>query len=226
MKKIGLIGGTGPESTLVYYKELNKRVNEKYNGEAFPEIVLESVDLWKVLGLVGAQKYDELGNYMNGCFDNLQNSGAEIVALTSATMHVVSDRFNTKVPFISIPETVAEYAANRGYKKVGLLGTIFTMENDYLSGAFWDRGIEVVIPQKTDRDVVNDRISNELEYGMVKEKSQSELIRIIEKMRDQDGIEAIILGCTELPLAINENNSPVDCLDIMEIHIQKLVELI
>ncbi|MCQ2585212.1 MAG: amino acid racemase [Treponema sp.] len=226
MKKIGLIGGTGPESTLVYYKELNGRLNKAVGGKAFPEIGIESLDLFKALDLVSKEKYDELAAYIGERIANLEKGGAQIIALTAATMHVVFDKLKpgVHVPFISIPEAAAEKAVSKGYKKVGLLGTIFTMEKDYLSKAFAARGIEVFIPSKEDRLVVHDRIANELEYGIVKEESQAELISVIQKMKMEQGIEAVILGCTELPLALNENNCPVDCLDIMEIHIQKLVE--
>ena len=227
MKKLGLIGGTGPESTLVYYKELNTRLNKTAGGKAFPEIAIESLDLYKALNLVSSEKYDELADYILQRIKNLEKGGAEIIALTAATMHVVFDKLKTQVnkPFISIPDAAAEYALSKGYKKVGLLGTIFTMEKDYLSKAFTQTGIEVFVPSKEDRQLVHNRIANELEYGIVKEESRAELISVIKKMQQEDGIEAIILGCTELPLALNKDNCPVDCLDIMEIHIQKLVEL-
>lgn len=228
MKKLGLVGGTGPESTLIYYKEINKRVNAASEGTAFPEIALESLNLFNALGYVAEEKYDELAEYVLDAISHLENSGAEVVALTAATMHVIYDQIKdkVKVPFISIPETVAEYAASKQYKKVGLLGTIFTMENDYLSKAFVNRGIEVVVPDADSRKLVNERISKELEYGIVKESSVKELLGVISEMKEKDGIEAVILGCTELPLALNAGNCPVECLDIMEIHIQKLVDII
>ena len=185
MKKIGLVGGTGPESTLIYYKELNRRINERSGGTDFPEIIIES-------------------------------------------MHIIYDMVAQKVhtPFISIPETAAEYTASKGYHRVGLLGTIFTMEKDYLSKAFIKRGIEVVVPDPATRVLVNERISKELEYGIVKEATVEELKHVILSMKNEHGIEAVILGCTELPLALNDENSPVPCIDIMEIHIDRLVELI
>lgn len=228
MKKIGLIGGTGPESTLVYYKELNTRLNKVAGGKAFPEIAIESLDLYKALDFVSNEKYDELADYILQRIKNLEKGGAEIIALTAATMHVVYDKLKPQVdkPFISIPEAAAEYAVSKGYKKVGLLGTIFTMEKDYLSKAFTQAGIEVFVPSKEDRLLVHNRIANELEYGIVKEESRAELISVIKKMQLENGIEAIILGCTELPLALNKENCPVDCLDIMAIHIQKLVDLL
>lgn len=227
MKKIGLIGGTGPESTLIYYKELNTRINKKLKDKAFPEIAIESVDLVKALKLCYDEKYDELADYLNEKIRNLQNGGVEILGLTSATMHLVWDKIqkDVKVPFISVPESAAEFAVKKGYKKVGLIGTIFTMSKDYVTKPFMDKGIDVVLPLEAEKILVNERITKEFEYGEIKPESVKEVVSVINRMKNEDGIEAIILGCTELPLAINENNSPVPCLDIMEIHIEKLVEL-
>lgn len=227
MKKIGLIGGTGPESTLVYYVQLNKAINVFLGGNEFPEIVIESVNLGKALGLVAEEKYDELTEYLGDAARHLENSGADIIALTAGTMHVVYDQLKDKVtkPFISIPEVVGEYAINKGYKKVGLLGTIFTMEKDFLKKSFLDRGVEVIVPEKAERELVNDIISNELEHGQASAESEKKLIDIIKKMKEENGIEAIVLGCTELPLVIDDENSPVDVIDIMNVHIGKLVEL-
>ena len=228
MKKIGLIGGTGPESTLVYYKEINTICNKKTGGSAFPELAVESLNLFKALELVKDNKLDELADYIAARIDNLVRGGAEIVALTAATMHVVYDRLKPKVsvPFISIPETVAEAAVQRKYKKIGLLGTIFTMERDYLKKPVEERGVKVVVPSDEDRNTVNQIIGTELEYGIVKPESVARLIEVINRMKAKDGIEAVILGCTELPLALNKDNSPVPPLDIMQLHIEKLCGLI
>ncbi|MGN1165580.1 MAG: aspartate/glutamate racemase family protein, partial [Lachnospiraceae bacterium] len=228
MKKIGLVGGTSPESTLIYYKELNRRINERNGGSDFPEISIESLNLSRALRFVEKKQYEELAEYVSQAICNLEKGGAQVVALTAATMHIVYDMVaeNVRTPFISIPETAAEYAFSKGYRRVGLLGTIFTMEKDYLSKAFINKGIEVIVPNPDIRVLVNERISKELEYGIVKESTVEELQNVILNMKNEHGIEAVILGCTELPLAINEGISPVPCIDIMEIHIQRLVELI
>lgn len=228
MKKLGLVGGTGPESTLVYYREINRLINGATNGEEFPELSIESVNLYRVLGYVENEKYEELKKYLLNAINNLVDGGAEVVALTAGTMHVVYDAIKDKVgvPFISIPETVSEIAVRQNYSKVGLLGTIFTMREDFFKKSFREKGIEVVTPSDEDMLLVNERISTELEYGIVKDSTREELINIIAEMREQKGIEAVILGCTELPLILNSGNCPVDCLDIMKLHISKLVELI
>ncbi len=227
MKKLGLVGGTGPESTLVYYREINGQIHTKTGGTAFPEISIESVNLYKALGYVSEGNYEELSRYLSDAVSHLVDGGAEIVAFTAGTMHVVYDAIKEQaaVPFISIPEAVSETAVLRGYRKVGLLGTIFTMRHDFFKKTFRDKGIAIVTPSEEDMLLVNERISKELEYGLVKDSTREELIGIITKMQKEQGIEAVILGCTELPLILNAGNCPVDCLDIMAIHINKLVQL-
>ena len=227
MKKIGLVGGTGPESTLMYYKELNIRIDKLTNNKQMPDIAIESVNFRRAWDYVSNQKYDSLADYLSEKIENLKATGAEVIALTAATMHIVYEQIvqKTNVNLVSIPKSVCEEIKKKGYKKVGLLGTIFTMEQDYMKKDLIESGIEVYVPEKSDRELVAKRIYEELEVGTVKESTLKEFIVIIEKMKKEQGIEALILGCTELPLLLNKNNCPVDCLDCIEIHLQKLIEL-
>lgn len=227
MKKIGLIGGTGYESSLIYYRELNRRLVAASGNTEFPEITLDSVNLYKIFRLIGEEKYAELTAYVNEKLQHLEQCGVDILALTAATMHIIYDPLaeGTSLPLISIPQAAAKYAVSKGYKRVGLLGTIFTMEKDYLSKAFTQSGIAVFTPEAADRQIVNDIIANELEFGIVKEVSTQLLLDIVKEMQANHKIDALILGCTELPLAISDTNSSVPCLDIMAIHIDELVKL-
>ena len=226
MKKIGLVGGTGPESTLMYYKELNSRIDEMTGQKEMPEIIIDSVDFRKAWGYVVDSDYDALSDYLAEKVKNLKAGGADVISLTAATMHVVYNEISAKsgVSMISIPKAVSEEAVKRGYKKVGLLGTIFTMEKDYMKNDLIDAGVEVIIPDKTDRELVAKRIYEELEFGIVKESTLAEFVSIIRKLKEQKGIEAVILGCTELPILLNSDNTPVPCLDSVDIHIRKLIE--
>ena len=227
MKKIGLVGGTGPESTLMYYKELNSRIDAATNGAEMPDIAIESVNFRKAWGMVSAGKNEDLSNYLSEKVMCLKKSGAEIISLTAGTMHIVFNEIKeqTGVDLVSIPKAVADEAAAKGIKKVGLLGTIFTMEKDYMKEDLRAAGIEVIIPEKTERDLIAKRILEELELGIVKESTLAEFTKIINRMKEEDGIEGVILGCTELPLLLNEGNCPVPCLDAVEIHRNKLIEL-
>lgn len=227
MKKIGLVGGTGPESTLMYYKELNSRIDKMTGGVQMPDLAIESVNFRRAWDYVCAGKYDLLTDYLSEKVECLKAGGAEVIALTAATMHIVYNEIvqKTQVPLVSIPKSVCEEIQKKGYKKVGLLGTIFTMEQDYMKKDLLEAGIEVIIPEKSDRELVAKRIYEELEVGIVKETTLKEFTTIIEKLKNEQGIQAIILGCTELPLLLNKDNCPVDCLDSVEIHLQKLIEL-
>ncbi len=227
MKKIGLVGGTGPESTLMYYKELNTKIDEATCGKNMPEIAIESVNFRKAWELVSTKQNKELADYLSEKVNNLAKSGAEIIALTAATMHMVFEEIesNTKVSLVSIPKTICQEAIEKGYKKVGLLGTIFTMEKDFMKKDFLEAGIEVVVPEKADRELIAKRILEELEVGIVKESTLQEFNEIIAKMQEMYGIEAVILGCTELPLILNSENCVLPCMDSVEIHIKRLIEL-
>lgn len=227
MKKIGLVGGTGPESTLMYYKELNTRIDRMTNGTEMPDIAVESVNFRRAWGYVSAGEYGLLADYLAEKVNSLRAGGAEVISLTAGTMHIVLEDLlrKTQVPLVSIPRAVCREAQARGYRKIGLLGTIFTMEQDYMKTDFREAGIEVVIPDKADRELVAKRILEELENGIVKESTLKEFQEIIRGMRDRDGIEAVVLGCTELPLILNPDNCPVPCLDSVEIHINELIRL-
>ena len=227
MKKIGLVGGTGPESTAMYYKELNSIIDAATDGRNMPEVVIDSVNFRKAWEMVSAKQHIELAEYLSEKVNNLIKCGAEVVALTAATMHIVFDEIvnKTKVSLVSIPKSICGEVVERGYKKVGLLGTIFTMEQDFMKKDLSQAGIEVIVPDKAHRDLIAKRIYEELEVGIVKESTLQEFNAIIKKMRDVYGIEAVVLGCTELPLLLNDENCVLPCLDSVEIHIKKLVEL-
>ncbi len=227
MKKIGLVGGTGPESTLMYYKELNSRIDNLTGGKAMPDIAIESVNFRRAWDYVAEGDYNNLAKYLSEKVNALKATGAEIIALTAGTMHIVFAEIekDTSVSLVSIPKAVCKEAQKRNYKKVGLLGTIFTMEKDYMKNDFVNAGIEVVVPEKADRDLIANRILEELELGVVKESTREEFNSIIKKMRDNHGIEAVVLGCTEIPLLLNDDNCVLPCLDSVDIHINQLIKL-
>lgn len=229
MKKIGLVGGTGPESTLMYYKELNSRIDSLTAQKAMPDIVIESVDFHRAWNYVCNKEYDELSSYLAEKVKCLEKSGAQVISLTAVTMHIVFDEIVKKagisLPLVSIPKAVCEEVVSKNIKKVALFGTIFTMEEDYMKKDLLEAGVEVFIPQKDERTLIATRIYEELEKGIVKESTLKEFTEIINNMKTRHGIQALILGCTELPLLLNSTNCPVTCLDAVEIHIKKLIEL-
>lgn len=226
MKKIGLVGGTGPESTLMYYKELNAQIDEITGGKAMPDIAIESVNFRRAWDYVVKGDYDALADYLAEKADKLKKTDSEIIALTAVTMHSVLNEIEEKagVELVSIPKAVAKEAVSRGYKRLGLLGTIFTMEQDYMKKDFAGAGVEVFIPDEEDRELVAKRIFEELEQGIVKDSTLKEINEIISKMKTEYNIDAVILGCTELPLLLNDDNCVLPCLDSVKIHIRELIK--
>lgn len=225
MRKLGLVGGMGPESTIPYYHDIVYGVQERVGKNYFPNLTVESVNVFDVLRLCGEQKYDELTDYLFQAINNLAKSGADFAALSANTPHIVFDKLQelSPIPMISIVESACKEAQKRNLKKIGLLGTIFTMTEDFFKQPFSRRNIEIVVPSDAEMDYVNQKISSELEHGIIKEDTLESFTKIISRMQAEENIEAIVLGCTELPLLLNDKNSPVPCLDTMQIHIQDII---
>ena len=228
MKKLGLVGGMGPESTIPYYHDIVYGVQEALGRSTFPELSIESVNVFEVLQLCGEHKYDELTEYLMVAINNLAKSGADFAALSANTPHIVFDRLKEQspIPLISIVEATCEEAKRRELKKIGLLGTIFTMKGEFFKAPFVKNGIQVVVPSESEMELVNEKISSELELGIVKEETLLSFQKIIARMKAEEGIEAIVLGCTELPLLLNDEVSDVPCLDTMQIHIDSIIKAI
>ncbi len=228
MKKLGLVGGMGPESTIPYYHDIVYGVQDRVGKNFFPNLAIESVNAFDVLRLCNEQKYDELTNYLMQAIKNLIASGADFIALSANTPHIVFDRLQARstVPLVSIVEAACNEAIRLNKHKVGLLGTIFTMKEDFFKKPFYSSNIEIITPTTEEMEYINLKISSELELGIIKEETLQEFQRIIKRMRQEDCIEVVILGCTELPLLLNDEVSPVPCLDTMKIHIQRLIDLI
>lgn len=228
MKKLGLVGGMGPESTIPYYHDIVYGVQSRIGKNFFPNLTIESVNVFDVLRLCDEQKYDELTDYLMTAITNLTKSGADFVALSANTPHIVFDRLKEQstVPLVSIIDATRDEAIRLNKRKIGLLGTIFTMTGDFFKEPFYRSNIEIVTPTAEEMEYINHKISSELELGIVKEETLHSFQEIIKRMKEEEGIEAIILGCTELPLLLNNEVSPVPCLDTMKIHIQHLVDRI
>ena len=159
---------------------------------------------------------------------NLTTSGADFIALSANTPHIVFDRLQniSTVPLVSIVEATCNEAIRLNKHKLGLLGTIFTMTEDFFKKPFYNSNIEIITPTAEEMEYINLKISSELEFGVIKEETLQGFKKIIKRMQQEDSIEAVILGCTELPLLLNDEVSPIPCLDTMKIHIQLLIDLI
>ncbi|QRM57247.1 amino acid racemase [Sinorhizobium sp. BG8] len=226
MKKLGLIGGIGPESTLLYYRKLVYAAHERIGEHFFPNLTIESLNVFEVFRFCQAKEYDGLTAYLMTGINNLIAAGAEIVALTGNTPHIVFGELRAQscVPLISIVEATRQEALRRTVNRIGLLGTRFTMEADFFKEPLRDVGIDVIAPTAPEIDYIADKIASELERGIVKDETRTRFLAIVERMRGEHGIDALVLGCTELPLLLNGTPLPLQTLDTMEIHIDALLE--
>ena len=184
--------------------------------------------MFRVLEMCGAQDYEVLAAYLGGAVERLAAAGADFAAISANTPHIVFNDVaaHAPVPMVSIIDTARDEALRRGYARVGLLGTAFTMEGAFFREPFGRAGISVAVPTEAERAFVARRISGELEQGVVRRETAEAFMRIIERMAREDGIEAVVLGCTELPLLFSQTPPPIACLDTVQLHVQALVDRI
>lgn len=226
MKKLGLIGGMGPESTIPYYHDIVHGVHAR--AGRFPLLSIESVDVFHVLRLESEGRLGELADYLSAAIERVASSGVQVGALCANTPHIVFDELQARsaIPLVSIVDACRDEAHCRGFSKLGLLGTAPTMEADFYQRAFGEAGMELAVPDADDQRYVARKISEELEFGVLRDETRVGLAGVVRRMRDKAGIEAAILGCTELPLILNDGVTCVPCLDTMGIHVRALIEAI
>lgn len=228
MKKLGLVGGTGPESTIFYYRTLTQGVQDVLGVGALPPLVIESLSVFEVLDLCARNDMDALTAYLGDAVEWLAAAGAQVATLTALTPHIVFDRLRdaSPIPLISAVEAARSEALSRNVTTVALLGTEPTMTGDFVAQPFRDAGIDVAVPSDDEIAFIHGRIVNELEHGIVTGPTRQGLVTVIERLRTERGVEQVVLGCTELPLILDDASSPVPCLDPVEVHSRALIAAI
>jgi aspartate racemase len=226
MKTIGLIGGMSWESSLEYYRIINEEVKRKLGGLHSAKILMYSVDFEEIEKVQHQGKWDEATKLMIEAARRLEKGGVDFVVICSNTMHKMSGEVqnNIGIPLLHIGDATAEKIKEASFKKVGLLGTRFTMEEDFYKGRLIGRyGLEVVLPDEKGRQIVHDIIYKELCLGVIKPSSKDQFCEIIQNLV-RDGAEGIILGCTEIPLLIKQEDVKVPLFDTTRIHAESVVE--
>lgn len=220
MKKLGLIGCMGPESTLRYYHDIAYQFQKREPNGYFPALAIETVNMCEMLPFCKDNNYSGLIDYLLRAINSVTAGGADFIALASNTPHVVFEELEkrSKIPMLSIIEPTCKAAIKLGLKKIAWLGTAFTMEEAYFKKMFLENNIEVVIPSS------DERIAKELEFGIIREDTRSKINRIINRLIGEEGIQGIIFGCTELPLLYKDVNFAVPCFDTMTLHIAGIVD--
>lgn len=227
MKTIGLLGGMSWESTLSYYKSINEGVKQRLGGLNSARICLYSVNFEQIEKLQHQGKWDETAQILSGAAQSVEKGGADFLLICTNTMHKVAPEIEAHlgIPILHIADATAQALLARGIRKVGLLGTRFTMEQDFYKGRLVEKyGIDVVTPDQDDRNTIHDIIYQELCLGVIKADSRSAYVRIIDKLRQQ-GAEAVILGCTEIALLVQQQHTDVPLFDTTAIHAQAAVDL-
>lgn len=226
MKTIGLIGGMSWESSLEYYRIINEATKTKLGGLHSAKCLMYSVDFHEIEVLQHQNRWDELTETMVNAGMRLKDGGADFIVICTNTMHKMTDDIEKIVGLkvLHIAEVTGEKIVKQGLKKVGLLGTKFTMEQDFYKKVLKEKSnIDVVIPDEDDRDIVHDVIYRELCKGIINESSKNEYMGIIDNLIKK-GAEGIVLGCTEIPLLIKQEYVNVPIFDTTTIHAVSAVE--
>ena len=224
MKKIGLVGGISWVSTMDYYKFINEGVNLKLGGLNFAECIIYSLNFGDIQSVSWENSFELL---LNAC-ESLKMSGVESIVLCANTAHLFADKLQEqiKIPIIHIGAETSKAVNKQGLKKVGLLGTKFTMEMDFYKNKLKEFGLEVIIPEKQEtRDYIQFTVKEELGIGYINAETKKNYITIANELVER-GAEGIILGCTEIPMLISQNDFKIPIFDTTKIHSQAIVEYI
>ncbi len=227
MKTLGIIGGLGPESTIEYYKELFRAYRERVPDGSQPQFLINSVNMKVLVDAVTVSDYTTMANYLNEQVAHLAKGGADFAIISANTPHLVFDEVKRRssIPLISIVEAAAEATQAKGLKRVGLMGTRFTMQARLFPDVFERRGIQIVTPNPDEQDIIHNIYMNELLKGDVRDESRTRLLAIALRMKQQHSIEGLLLGGTELSLIIKSlDGTGLELLDTMKIQIAAAVK--
>jgi aspartate racemase len=215
-KKIGIVGGISLASTIQYYKTITDLYFKQFNDYYYPEIIIDSLDFQYFTDLENENKTQEYVNYIVKSTNNLQKAGADFIIMAANSPHSVFEEVKkqTNLPMLSIVDTVAQYALQNKLKRVLLTGIKYTMQSDFYQKGFSKVGIEVIVPSEEHQNDINDIIFNELVINIFTNQTKKHFIDIISSYRT----DGVILGCTELPLLVNQNDTNIKLLDTMSLH--------
>jgi aspartate racemase len=226
MKLLGMIGGTGPESTIDYYRLFISTYQKHKPDGSYPPLIINSIDLTTMLSLVGSKEFAELTTYLLQEIRRLAQAGATIGLLAANTPHIVFDELQqgSPIPLISIVETVCQAATGQQLKRVGLFGVWFTMQGGFYQRVFKREGIDLIIPDAAQQEYIHTCYMTELVHGIFKPETREHFVDIARRLEKERGIEGLILGGTELPLLLrDESEIGIPLLDTSRLHVERAV---
>ena len=218
-KRIGILGGISPESTVEYYRYITRNYTQRFGDYGYPEIIIYSVSFQPYVDWPNQERWDRVAQGLSQAAQSLQAAGADFILIAANTMHLVLDQVQASVhvPILSLLDVVAEAILARKIQTVGLLGTRFTMDKPLYRDSLARRGITVLVPEADDREVVNRVIYDELVAGKIRAESRAAYVEIIGKLARR-GAQGIILGCTEIPLLVSEADAGLPLFDTTVLH--------
>jgi len=223
MKTLGIVGGIGPESTTEYYRQIIASYRQRKQDGSYPLIIINSIDMKKMLDLIAANELVRLTSYLVGEVQKLANAGADLGLLASNSPHIVFDELSSQspIPLLSIVEVACQATKKLGLKRVGLFGTRFTMQARFYPDTFSKEGMTIVVPGVEEQVYIHDRYMSELVNGIILSETRERLLAIADRLKTQEGIEGLILGGTELPLILQEESyNGIPFLDTTRIHVE------
>jgi aspartate racemase len=230
MKTLGVVGGLGPESTIDYYRLLIAAYQKRVGEKALPSILINSIDVYRGLGFLDTNDLVGLADYLTEAVDVLAVAGADFAILSANSPHLVfaDVQRRSPIPLLSIVEAACAETRARGMNRVGLLGTRFTMQARFYPEVFSQARVTLTIPNAGEIDWIHDKYINELLKGIFLPETRARLLEVIARMREEDGIEAVVLAGTELPLILRDGSgngsAGVPLLDTTQIHVEAAIE--
>jgi len=227
MKTVGIIGGIGPEYTIEYYRLIVSSYLDYDKHGNYPQIIINSINMKTMLDLIGENKLTEVAEYLVAEIHKLAKAGADFALLASNTPHIVYDRINkiSPLPFVSIVEATCDEVKKKGLKRVGLFGTKFTMQSGFYNQIFSKNNIAVIVPEEREQQYIHDKYMGELVKGVIRDETKNALLNIIDNLKDNNDIEGLILGGTELPFILKETDArEIPFFDTTKIHVESIMK--
>lgn len=224
--KIGMVGGIGPESTVDYYKRLIELYQKDTHHGNYPEIMINSINMTAMLQLVADKKWEELTAMISDAVTSLQRAGADFAFIASNTPHIVFEQVKliSPIPLISIVEAARLAAQKLELNKICLLGTLFTMQSSYYQKEFDGSGIAIIVPNEKEQQYIQQKLFSEIEQGIFLDDTRNGLLSIVKRLIQEEAIDGVILGCTELPLILTQSEYGIPFLNTTEIHVSRVIE--
>ena len=226
MKKLGLIGGVGPESSVEYYRLLIKRFQERLDTKDYPEMIINSINMTEMLSYVFNNQLDKLIDFLSDRIESLELSGVDFAAIASNTPHIVFEKLSERIsiPLISIVEETSKEINNKKLHRVGLFGTKSTMTNGFYNKVAEGYGIDIIIPDSDGQDFIHDKYMSELVFNKIFPDTKKHLIQMVKELKDKRSIQGLILGGTELPLILKQSDfDDIEIFDTTKIHVESII---